>query len=110
MKKKDEFLGNQFPDTDPVYSEPMGEFEVKYLLLRNASWGFMEAIQTQQAKQIADVLVPYAVACKYHGRPVSGETFTYPDLTKAEDVKEIFDEIFCKQIAEFVCKGVRDAV
>ena len=110
MKKKDEFLGNQFPDTDPVYSEPMGEFEVKYLLLRNASWGFMEAIQTQQAKQIADVLVPYALACKYHGRSVGGNTFTYPDLTTEDGVKHIFDEIFCKQIAEYVRKGVRDAI
>ena len=108
--KKDDFLGEKFPDTEPIFSAPMDEHEVKYLLLRNASWGFMEAIQYQQAKQIADALVPYAVACKYHGRSVGGNTFTYPDLTKAEDVKEIFDEIFCKQIAEFVCKGVRDAV
>lgn len=103
--KKDEFLGNAFPDTDPVYSAPMDEFEVKYLLLRNASWGFMGAIQTQQAKQIADVLLPFAYACKWHGSSVDGNSFNYPDLTTEDGVKEIFDETFCKQIAEFIRKA-----
>ena len=105
--KKDDFMGTTFPDTDDCYSAPMDEYEVKYLLLRNASYGLLKALITQQAKQIADVLLPLALtAADYYKFPSQhAKGLEIPDLQTTEGVESFFDEALCKEIAEFVRKG-----
>ena len=106
--KKDDFMGTAFPDTDNYHSAPMDEYEVKYLLLRNASYGLIKALITQQAKQIADVLLPLALTAadynKFPSKVANG--LEIPDLQTTEGVESFFDEALCEEIAEYVRKGV----
>ena len=95
-----------FPDGSPVFSPPLNEWEVKYLTVRNASWGLMDLVQSQQAHQIAEVLVPFAYACQHHSGFDYKCAFKYPDLRTQEGVRSFFDDELCKKIAEFVRKGV----
>ena len=106
--KKDDFLGQNCSDANHVLElgKPMDEYEVKYLTVRNAAWGFMSVIQHQQAKQIADVLLPFAYALKeYWGFHVK-DTFNIPDLRTEDGVRSFFDDEVCKQIAVCIRNGV----
>lgn len=105
--KQTEFFGKDLPEGNPVFSPPLNEWEVKYLTVRNASWGLMDVIQSQQAKQIAEVLVPFAYACHHHSGFDYKETFQYPDLRTDDGVRSFFDDELCKKIAEFVRKEVK---
>ena len=101
--KQNEFLGTDFPDTDPCYSAPMEEFEVKYLLLRNATAAFIQAIQQEQAKQIADVLLPVARIRHAYNQSTDGG-LKLPDFETAEGVESFFDKTFFRDISNNIRK------
>ena len=107
--KKEEFFASSFPENihpgDGDYGpEPMNDYYVKYLLIRNASWELMNIVQTQHLKQIAESLTPFAYACSHASLKGREDVYCFPDLTTADGVKSFFDDKVCKTIADFVRK------
>jgi len=107
--KKEDFFAAGIPEhiypVDAVSgSEPLNDYYVKYLTLRNASWELMDVMQTQQLKQIAEIMTPFAYACSHSSLKRWEDTYCFPDLRTAEGVKSFFDDRVCETIADFVRK------
>ena len=108
MKKDDFFSTNVpehiYPGDAVVGSEPVNDYYIKYLLIRNASWELMNIVQTQQLRQIAESLIPFAYACSHSSLKRWEDAYFFPDLRTTEGVKSFFDDKVCETIADLVRK------
>ena len=88
----------------PVKELSREELEVAYLMMMNGSRTLQFSLETFLAKQIANVLQPYASAFAEEVLSDNELKNVYPisDFRKEENIKKLFDDSFCKEVASFI--------